>query len=200
MERFSIEQFGEPAWEKQDGEHSFVRASLCYAANGWPVTPMHWIDNEKCSCGSKCKRPGCHCQQESYVFYKPARVRWMWDNLWPEANLGIATGDPSGIIAVHEYHPRGRKHIGSLKPPPTWCAQAGESIVYYFRQPIDLVFCVGGLDILPGVDIHGHNSFAIVPPSIHQFGAEYSWVTPEGLPLADCPASVIKLIEGRKKR
>ena len=123
----------------------------------------------------------------------------MWSRDGASCNLGIATGDPSGIIAVHEYHPRGRKQIASLKLPATWRAQAGEATVYYFRQPVDLEFCVGGLDILPGVDIHAHNSFAIVPPSIHQFGKEYSWVTPEGLPLADCPASLIKLIEPKSQ-
>jgi hypothetical protein len=119
----------------------------------------------------------------------------------PKEGLGIATGDESGIMAVHVYGPKGKRHAASLNLPPTWQAKAADSVFYYYCQPNHLLmpagFLPGWSNALPGIDIVATRGFAIVPPTTHPSGKRYSWITPDDCPLADCPLQIIQLLERR---
>jgi len=78
-------------------------AALAYAARGWPVLPVHGVLNGRCTCGTEhCASPGKHpitARGVNDATADPDRVRARFDGQ-PRANIGIATGDRSGIIVL----------------------------------------------------------------------------------------------------
>ncbi len=79
-------------------------AALAYAARGWPVFPLHspTLDG-KCDClKTDCISPAKHPWTE-HGFYDAttdkALIREWW-NRWPSANVGIRTGEYSGIVVI----------------------------------------------------------------------------------------------------
>lgn len=198
METFSSERFGKQAWDKQHGQNEIVRAALCYLANGWPVVPLQRIDGQERSDDEPAYRrtpnePNCR------VTLRQAKlIKGLWDEM-PNNGLGIATGDESCIMAVHVYGTKGKRHVASFKVPRTWQAEAADSIIYYFRYPDHLHMpanvLTGMFQELRGVSIAGPGCFAVMPPTVYESGQCYSWITPEGRPLADCPPSIIEVLE-----
>jgi len=78
-----------------------------YAARGFPIFPVYWMEGECCACGDKnCKSPGKH-PMVSGGFYSasldPNQVK-AWHEKWPDANWGMRTGDKSaggaGVLIV----------------------------------------------------------------------------------------------------
>jgi hypothetical protein len=82
---------------------SCLAAALVYAARGWHVLPVHWIVDERCSCGdADCKSPGKHPLTKRGLLdatTDEATIRNWWNN-WPNANVAIRTGEGSQIFAV----------------------------------------------------------------------------------------------------
>ena len=72
------------------------RAALAYARKGWPVFPVHWAVDGRCSCGeADCDRVAKHPLSEHG--WKDATteleiVRRWWTR-WPQANIGHPTGE-----------------------------------------------------------------------------------------------------------
>jgi hypothetical protein len=198
VQQFSSKQFGKQSWDKQDGQSEIVRAALCYAANGWPVVPLQRIDGQERSGDEFAYRRPRNQPNCLVTVHHAENIKEFWDAM-PNSGLGIATGDESCIMAVHVYGDKGKRHVASLRLPPTWQAEAAGSIIYYFRQPNHLLmpegFLPGASQALPGIDIAATRCFAVVPPTVYQSGEPYSWITPEGRHLADCPLSVIAVLE-----
>ena len=78
-----------------------------FCNHGWPIFPLTWLENGKCSCGSSsCKSPGKHPLVSRG--FKDATtditVVQNWLEKWPRANWGMRTGDStnggSGILVV----------------------------------------------------------------------------------------------------
>ncbi len=91
----------EGAMKKREAEGKPVPiclvAALCYAARGWRVLPLHNPDSlGQCSCANPtCDRVGEHPRTPNGVKSATtdfATIRSWW-NQWPDANVGIATGD-----------------------------------------------------------------------------------------------------------
>ena len=83
---------------------SLLQAALVYAKRGLPVLPLHAPDaGRECSCGKgKCPSPGKHPRTAHGL--KDATVDLVtinsWWSTWPTANIGIATGKASGLVAL----------------------------------------------------------------------------------------------------
>ena len=78
--------------------------ALRYARMGLAVLPMHTVKNGACSCskGAKCTNPGKHPRNVNGVkgaSTKPAQIREWW-SAFPKANIGIACGTISNILAI----------------------------------------------------------------------------------------------------
>ena len=77
--------------------------ALYYASRGWRVFPLHTIDAGRCSCGDpNCPSPGEHPRTQHGVkdaSDDPKQIRAWWAE-WPDANVGIATGAPSGLVVI----------------------------------------------------------------------------------------------------
>jgi hypothetical protein len=80
---------------------SLLSAALRYAVLGFPIFPVYEPAKGECSCpeGPACKDPAKHPRTKHG--FKDAttdetRIREWWRR-WPEANIGMPTGTPSGI-------------------------------------------------------------------------------------------------------
>ena len=68
------------------------------------MLPLHTIVEGQCSCkaGPDCKHPGKHPRTRNGVkdaTTDRAIIKTWWKK-WPDANVGIATGQPSGIFVL----------------------------------------------------------------------------------------------------
>ena len=70
---------------------------------GWPVFPLHSVQDGRCTCGRDCgKNAGKHPRVKGgfKAATTDARQIEAWWRKWPNANIGIATGAVSGIIVI----------------------------------------------------------------------------------------------------
>jgi hypothetical protein len=85
-------------------------SALGYAELGWAVLPLHTRDAEGvCSCdaGRSCPRPGKHQRARHGVkdaATDPDTICEWWAG-WPDANIGVATGQAGGLVVL-DVHPR----------------------------------------------------------------------------------------------
>lgn len=161
--------------------------ALSYATRGWAVFPCYGIMGDVCACRKKgaCNKPGKHPRTQTGFHAastdKTKIRRWFRAN--PDANIGIATGEPSGLVVIDVDPPEGQKTIGDLqerlgKLPPSPMAQTGRGWHLVFDQngaPIG-----SHINYAPDVDIKGNGGYVIAPPSLHLSGKRYRWeVSPD---------------------
>lgn len=187
-------------------------AALCYARDGRAVLPLHtpiFSGTVRCSCGAPdCgknigKHPriarGCHAADRD-----PDEIRRWWRR-WPDANLGLATGTPSGIFVV-DVDPRhgGDQALCDLEQehgpiPPTWrflTGGGGEHILFNYPSGERLGNSAGRLG--DGLDARGEGGFIVAPPSLHANGRRYAISVdhhPDEVPLAEPPAWLLALLK-----
>src|SRR5690606_7034194 len=76
-----------------------------YAKRGIPVFPCHTIEDGHCSCGKPCHSPGKHpigsIAPHGVLDATPDTATIdQWWAMYPDANIGIATGRVSGIVVI----------------------------------------------------------------------------------------------------
>jgi len=126
-----------------------------------------------------------------------------WWRRWPDANVGIATGDASGVIVI-DVDPRaqGDDALEALEtrhgrlPATVECRTGGGGRHLYFAAPPEPV---PSTVVAPGVEVKGEGALVVAPPSRHASGGRYEWAPgrgPEALPVAPLPAWVAALTRG----
>lgn len=128
-------------------------------------------------------------------------MKWWSQN--PNANIGIATGEASGKIAIVDVDvkngAKGRESLTSLKgiAPTLTCTTPSGGWHLYYRASGPLRSRNG---LLPGVDLKADGGYVVAPGSEID-GAPYEWVDPD-VPIALLPESIIQLLEAEpsKKR
>src|ERR1700722_433735 len=111
-----------------------LKAALRYAGFGWSVLPIHAVRKGVCSCGANaCENQGKHPRTRHGVKEATTDKRTIrkWWEMWPSANVGIATGKRSNIVVL-DIDPRhgGQKSLKGLKQqkgaiPPCPVANTG---------------------------------------------------------------------------
>jgi hypothetical protein len=124
------------------------------------------------------------------------RIDDMWRR-WPDANIGIATGRPSGVFVLDIDGEDGEAALRCLEDehgalPATIEAITGRGRHLYWRMPrhADIRNSAGKLGI--GLDIRGSGGYCLSPPSVHPSGRRYSWSVDSGGTFADPPAWLIE--------
>lgn len=172
---------------------------LQYVRMGWRVFPCHPTGHQPLD-GSKDK----HGRSGFYLATTDERQIRTWWTRWPEAAIGLRTGEISGVFAV-DIDPRNGgsfsiEHIeaehGEL--PETVESQTGGGGRHlFFRWPGKPVKCSTS-EIAPGIDVKGDGGYVILPPSDHKSGREYCWLfgqEPGECDIADAPAWLLGMIE-----
>lgn len=183
-------------------EKNLVEKAFEYAQRGWKVFPLHTMKDLNCSCGnvncsSAAKHPHIkewqnHCSCDS------DEIRGWW-NKWPDANIGIATGDASGFFVL-DVDPRhgGKESLQQLVkrngsfPKTLGSNTGGGGYHLFFKNPEFKI--TNRSNILPGIDVRGEGGYIVAPPSIHKSGLQYSWMKEfVDNPINDAPLWLIQL-------
>jgi putative DNA primase/helicase len=170
------------------GEHGsdLLTAALDAARRNWAVLPVHSLTrNGVCTCG----RPGCDKSRAKHPVSKlvprgvldattdePAIRQW-WSTC-PWANIGLATGKPSGVDVL-DIDPRhgGDENLAALElensplPDTVEAISGGRGRHIYFRHTEG----ISTTTLEPGVELRSTGSYVILPPSKHASGSLYVW-------------------------
>lgn len=193
-----------------------LKAALAYAARGWLVVPLHNPKQGVCSCRKKnCSSPGKHPRTEHGLkdgSKDPKQIARWWEK-WPDANLGILTGQESGLLVLDVDGEEGKATLRALTAahgilPKTPCVKTGrkgadgkcKGAHYYFRAPVGAAIrnSVGNTNPLgKGLDIRADGGYVVAPPSLHPSGLLYEWLAPEQ-PLAEVPPWMLAKLAATK--
>ena len=154
-----------------------------YAARGWHVLPLrgkipivaHGVKAASCD---------------------PDQIMTWW-TVEPTADVGIATGNHSGLVVL-DVDPRhgGEETLFDLEaihgklPPTLEVLTGGGGRHLYFKYPagVQYVKCSAG-QLGPGLDVRADGGYVVAPPSKHQSGKLYEWEASCD-PLKDEPAEM----------
>jgi hypothetical protein len=165
-----------------------LEAALAYARRGWPVFPLHHPDPHRgCSCidANECRSPGKHPRTRKGL--KDAttderQVRRWWE-LYPLANVGLAMGRKSGLVAV-DVDPRSGgdaaiteliERYGDL-PNTLEAITGGGGSHILFAHP-GVTFKNSSSVLGEGLDVKTDGGYIVAAPSLHSSGKRYSWRT-----------------------
>lgn len=163
-----------------------LQAALDYHALGWSVVPVHTVDDDgKCSCRRRaCSSPGKHprgsWRSSMHTRLTEEQLREHWEQ-HPESNVGIVTGEISGIAVVDIDGPEGEEALRDAGlPQEDWpdtpIARTGGGGWHLF-----VAYPEEGqrtrTDALAHVDVRAEGGFVVAPPSKHVSGNNYEWIT-----------------------
>ena len=175
-----------------------------YARGGWAVVPLHSAVAGVCSCskGSACPSAGKHPRLKDWGTHatSDAEVVEEWQDDFPNANVGVATGEPSGFVVLDVDPDNGGfdslAQLGALPFTPVQRTGSG-GFHYLFELPegLDVRNSAGKLG--PGLDVRGTGGQIVVAPSASAKG-EYRWlVGPWEAPLAPMPEELVERLKRR---
>ena len=172
--------------------------ALLYADEGFRVLPLHSLRSPGCcscgsaQCGSVAKHPRTFKGVKDATS-QPEQVREWW-RLYPDANIGIATGQGMLVIDIDPKHGGSLETLNAVLPlPPTATVHTGGggfhlyfmcSLAYSIRNSVS--------KLAPGIDVRGENGYVVAPPSIHASGNRYYWESHKGFAVA--PPALIALV------
>ncbi len=97
-----------------------------------------------------------------------------WWGRYPEANIGIATGKVSGIVAIDV-----ERNGDFTCYPQTITSQTGGGGQHFIYQwpghPVP-----NSTNKVKLTDVRGDGGYIVVPPSVHRSGKAYEWLIPPG--------------------
>jgi len=163
---------------------SFAQAAERYQALRWPVFPV-----------SVDKAPLTrHGYKDATV--SPNQIR-MWSELYPDANIAIATGRVSGLIVLDVDGEEGEESLKALAEtgivfPQGPCVRSGRGRHIYMRYDRHMKSSVSRL--APNLDIRADGGSIIAPPSIHASGREYTWAQPPEGALSHFPLNGLLML------
>jgi P4 family phage/plasmid primase-like protien len=196
-------------------------AAMGYAQRGWHVLPVHWMTGHgRCTClaggQAACASGGKHPYRGNWpetATADPGEVVRIWGEI-PEANLGIATGNTSGIwvLDVDEGIRKDGTYKAGLESlidlidayeelPDTYAVRTGGGgIQYYFAMPTgyrikSVSRSAGNEPALgpdyPDIDLRGDGGMVVAPPSVSCRGP---YTVETGGDVADTPQWLIDLL------
>ncbi len=151
---------------------SLVAAAVGYASKGWSVFPCEPDDKKpKIRRGFKAATTD------------PEEIRQWWTNT-PDANIGVATGEVSGIVVLDVDVKNGVDGEASLREllrvqgaelPPTLESRTpsgGRHLFFSVPEGVKVRSSAGTLG--PGLDVRGEGGYVVVSPS-RVNGTQYEW-------------------------
>jgi len=148
--------------------------ALIYARQGWPVFPLAGKIPYEGTSGHKAATTD------------EAVLTQAWSE-HPKANIGLATGNASGVIVLDMDVPEGYYNLKQLQeqykalPDTRRSSTANGGLHYFFAYPDDgnTYPNVVGLSGHIGIDIRGHGGYVVLPPSRLYGRKYYTWANPE---------------------
>ena len=189
-------------------QQRLVDAALTYATRGWPVFPVFEPTQAgTCSCGNlQCGSPGKHPRAAhglNDATTDPERIRLWWAE-WPQANVGIRTGQAAGIVVL-DVDPGGDVTLarlvsehGELPAAPQVATGRGGKHIFFAHPGVEVSNTAGANGRLGyGLDLRGDGGYVVAPPSRHVTGATYSWAV-NSIPPAPMPSWLLDMVRKLK--
>jgi len=158
-------------------ENELLIAALKYAAAGWKLHP-------------------CRLDKTPYLkdwpgkaTNDPDRIREWWSK-WPDASIGCATGEVSGMWVLDADLPDGPPEIEKMQLPPTLTQKTGGGGFQYFWNSNGTEIRNSARKVGPGLDVRGNGGYVILPPSKHPSGGQYTWIRMQKV--ADAPEELVQ--------
>lgn len=207
----------------------FMPAALEYASRSLKVFPIyHIVQNAtngelECSCMTwqrkkakrnkklygtdktpTCASPGKHGRADSWkdrASDDPAQIA-RWSDEWPISNLGIATGETSGVFVLDLDGEEGKDNLAALEAehgslPVTVTVVTGSGgIHHYFKHPAGLALSNSASTVAPKIDIRANGGMVVAPPSNHKSGGSYVFAAGRSfadVEVAEAPQWLIEL-------
>jgi len=171
---------------------TLLDAAIEYARMGWQVFPCHPTGHQPL------------VERGFYAATIDADVIKSWWARWPNAAIGLRTGEASGMFAVDiDPRPGGDVSLEHLEAqhcqlPETVESQTGGGGRHLLLNwPGRPVSCSTG-KIASGIDVKGDGGYIILPPSDHKSGRQYCWLIeqePGECEVADAPTWLMELID-----
>ena len=163
-----------------------LKQALEYAARGWRVMPLHSVGPEGvCTCRkAECRIPGKHpriLEWQRRATTSPEQIAEWW-GMFPDSNIGIATGQESGIVVLDVD---AKSHgIDTLKHLQAEYGEISDRVLVrtgsggfhlYFQHPGGHWPNTQGSPTRPspigqGIDFRGDGGLVVAPGSTHQNG------------------------------
>jgi hypothetical protein len=177
----------------KSAQTSTLDAAKAYLARGWSVLPLRPHD----------KRPLIVWEYLQHARPSEQEVD-EWFRRWPDANIGIVTGEISNLIVLDIDPKHGgdaaleqlEGRFGPLSPTVE-AVTGGGGRHLYFAHPTGLTRNRAGL--AQGIDLRGDGGYIVAPPSIHPTGGAYEWVSgraPDEITLAPLPRWILVPVRG----
>jgi Bifunctional DNA primase/polymerase, N-terminal/Primase C terminal 1 (PriCT-1) len=160
----------------------------------WAIVPLHGIRDGQCTCGHEdCASPGKH-PMTLHGLRDASRDpddAWATWERWPDANVGICTGMPSGIVVIDVDGADGEASLAAIiarhEPlPETLTARTGREggrHLYFGVADQEIRNSAGRLGAK--LDVRGQGGYIVAPPSMHISGRRYEWI--DDAPIAPLP-------------
>lgn len=189
-----------------------LRWAKDYVHAGYYIFPVHTVDDTSaCSCGTTaCKDAGKHPRVQRGLKEASRDMdkieEWFGVNA-PESNIGIATGEISGITVIDIDIGPGKfgaeswaEAIKDHGEPQTLMAQTGSGGMHLFFQYNSALKTASNV-LGKGVDCRNDGGFVVAAPSRHRSGGVYEWLN-WGVKMATLPSHLSRRKEtrGRPKR
>jgi hypothetical protein len=185
------------------------KAALNYAKGRYRVFPLHSPIIDGCSCPNPdCSSVGKHpriADWQNKATTDPRQiVRW-WDQ-WPDANIGIATGDDLVVLDIDRDH-GGFESLKRLEaqhgplPVTVTVDTGGGGRHLYMRSTGPIGNSAGRLG--DGLDIRGDGGYIVAPRSLHKSGRRYKFVAgrqPGEIEIAVIPNWLTNLLPDPSRR
>lgn len=155
-----------------------------YTRYGWSVIPV-----------GKDKKPLIPWKRYQNEKANEAQIHEWWTK-WSDANIGIVTGEISGICVIDIDPKNGGSNelFQNIKTPTV--KTGGNGYHYYCLYRKGLLNKAG---IQPGIDIRSDGGYVVASPSLHESGQIYEWiVSPEVVAFAPLPDFVVQWIQSSK--
>ena len=170
-------------------DSEIIRAAMGYCEHGWQVLVLE----------PGGKRPAGPSAGVASASARPSVVLSRLDAV-PEANVGIRTGEVSGLIGIDIDGEVGeaswRLLWESSAEPVTLTALSGRDDGgrhLYFRLDSGLELRAGNNALGSGIDVKLDNGYLVAPPSLHETGRTYEWLDPL-VPILDLPIRLRELL------
>lgn len=162
--------------------------ALQYAQRGLAVFPVKEKDK------TPLTKNGCKDA------IKDAETIQRWWSQIPHANIGIATGEPSGLWVLDIDGEEGEDSLKALEAahgalPHTMEAHTGGGGRHlYFALPQGLEISNSAGKVGFKIDVRGNGGYVVAPPSIHKSGRKYAWSVDSADNMAMAPEWLLKMI------
>lgn len=176
--------------------------ALAEIQKGFSVLPLYSLTKDNiCTCkkGAKCITPGKHPWLKGWqndATNNPEVAKEWWDK-YPNSNVGVATGEKSGIVVVDLDSDKGIQEYKELTgiediENHTYTVKTARGFHLYYKSDT----YPNRKDLLEDMEVQGNGAYVVAPGSDHHTGIVYSVVSNRDV--SELPEAILEAVKTEK--